>query len=117
MMKKVEMSICPNPICEKAFENLIVIDDNSKKPPEKFYGCPFCFFKLDPIITSSLKKIEKMVDEETPCVTHLEEEIVSNCPRHLGYLADHFSDSVIPIQCLDCEKMNDCMKYHNDNKK
>jgi hypothetical protein len=117
-LKKLQFSICPNPDCKRSFENLIVIYDRSKNPPEKFYGCPYCFFKLDPTITGSLKKIEKIVKGEEPSnVTPSEEEIVSNCPEYFGYLADHISKSIIPRQCLNCEKMDNCMKNHNGNKK
>ena len=116
VLKKVKRSICPNPECERPFENLIVITDQSKNPPEKFYGCPNCFFKIDPTVTDSLKKIEKMIEvEEMMNVNPLEEMIVSNCPEYFGYLADSIKNSIIPRQCLDCEKMDDCLK--NNSKK
>lgn len=111
VLKKIEFSICPNPDCERPFENLIVIYDKSKNPAERFYGCPHCFFKMDPTVTGSLKNIEKVVEGEEPNTdTPSEEGSVSNCPESFGYLADHISTSIIPRQCLDCERMDNCMK-------
>lgn len=110
MSKKVQLNICPNPNCEKAFDQLIIICDQSKNPTEKFYGCPHCFFKLDPTVTGSLKKIEKMIKVDPSHVTPLNKESVSDCPKFFGYLYENFSNSIIPRKCLDCEKMDECMK-------
>lgn len=111
-MKKIQLYICPNPECEKAFENLILINNKSEEIPEKFYGCPFCFLKLDPTILKSLKKIEKVI-EEPENILPLEKEM-PKCPHHFGYLSEHFHNSIITSQCLACKKMDDCMKYQKE---
>ena len=111
-MKKVQLYICPNPECEKAFEDLILITNKSEDLPEKFYGCPFCFLKLDPTVISSLKKIEKIINE--PDITLLVEDEMSDCLHYFGYLSEHFHNSIITRQCLDCEKMDNCMKNQNE---
>jgi hypothetical protein len=117
VLKKLQFSVCPNPTCGRSFENLIVIHDQSKKPAERFYACPHCFFKLDPTVTCSLKRIEKVIEEQEPNqVTLSEEEIGTNCPKYFGYLADYIHKSIIPRECLDCAKMSDCMK-NNGRKK
>jgi hypothetical protein len=114
VLKKIQLNICPNPSCQKTFENLIIIHDKSKMPAEIFYGCPYCFFKLDPTATNVLKKIEKIIEVRTSCNLSSKKETISNCPHHFGYLNDHFSDSIIPKQCLECKKMSSCM-IHNSN--
>lgn len=116
MLKKIQLNICPNPDCQKKFENLILVHDKSKEPAEIFYGCPYCFFKLDPTATNVLKKIEKMV-EIKESYSSSKKEIVSNCPHYFGYLSEHFRDSIIPKQCLECEKMSSCIINRNDEKK
>ncbi len=111
MLKKVQSNECPNSKCNAYFENLIVIYDKSKNPVEKFYGCPYCFSKIDTTETISPKNNEKTLEVEKPSrVTNSEEVKSSNCPKYFGYLAEYFSKSIIPIECLDCEKMTDCMK-------
>jgi hypothetical protein len=108
MMKKVQFYMCPNPECQKAFENLILIYNKSEDQPEKFYGCPYCFLKLDPTVIDTFKKIEKIV-EKPDTIPSLEEEI-SDCPHYFGYLAKNFASSIITKHCLDCKKMDNCMK-------
>ena len=116
-MKKVQFNVCPNPNCGRSFENLIIIYDKSKNPALRYYGCPYCFYKLDPTVISSPKKNEKIVEVEAiRNITPPEEEIISNCPEYFGYLADHISKSIIPRQCLDCEKMDKCIKNKNATK-
>ena len=110
MLKKIKLNVCPNPDCQRSFENLIIIYDKSKIPNEKYYGCPHCLSELDPTVTSAMKKIEKMVEVEICDNPSLEKKVdVSNCPKYLGYLHEHFKDSIIPIQCLDCKEMSDCI--------
>ena len=58
MSKKIQLNSCPNPKCEKKFENLIIVHDNSQKASDKYYACPYCLMKLDPIATQILKKEE-----------------------------------------------------------
>ena len=113
MMKKVHLHLCPNPDCEKAFENLILINNKSEDLNEKFYGCPFCFLKLDPTVIGSLKKIEKIIEEPENNISI--EDKVSNCPHYFGYLAQHFSNSIITKQCLDCKKMDSCIKNQKED--
>ena len=115
VLKKIQLNICPNPECQKTFGNLIVVHDKSKDPAEIFYGCPYCFFKLDPTATNVLKKIEKLVKIETSCNSSKKE--IVNCPHFFGYLSDQFSNSIITKQCLDCEKMSNCIINRNDDKK
>jgi hypothetical protein len=110
VLRKVQSNICPNPICKASFENLFVIYDKSKKPVRKYYGCPYCFFEIDPTKTLSLKKNNNTQVNEPHCFDRLEEVKISNCPKYFGYLADYFSNSIIPIECLDCKKMAGCMK-------
>jgi hypothetical protein len=109
MLKKIQLNICPNPSCQKTFENLIIIHDESKMPAEIFYGCPYCFFKLDPTATNVLKKMEKVIEVKISCNSSSKKETIPNCPHYFGYLFEHFSDSIIPKQCLECEKMSSCI--------
>ena len=110
VLKKVQSNVCSNPKCKAFFENLIVIYDKSKNPVRKYYGCPYCFFEIDPAVTLTLKKNNNTRINEPRCFNQLEEVKIANCPKYFGYLADYFSKSIIPIECLDCEKMTDCMK-------
>ena len=111
VLKQFQLNKCPNPKCKTPFEKPITIYDKSKKPVEKFYGCPHCFFKIDITETFLPKESENQLElKESRCFTPSEEEKISNCPNYFGYLADYYSIAIIPIECLDCEKMKDCMK-------
>jgi len=71
---------------------------------------------MDPTVTDSLKMMEDMIEVEEPLnVNPLKEVIDANCPEYFGYLADTIRNSIIPRKCLDCEKMDDCIK--NNRKK
>jgi hypothetical protein len=109
MMKKIKLNVCPNPDCQRSFEDLIVVCDKSKNPNENYYGCPCCLFKIDPTTTYALKQIEKMIEVALPCSKSPDEICIPNCPKYFGYLYEHFKDSLLPYQCLDCDKMSDCI--------
>lgn len=40
----------------------------------------------------------------------IEEKQNSYCPKHFGYLHSRAKDSLLPIECLSCEKMNKCIE-------
>ncbi|MCW8801789.1 MAG: hypothetical protein OQK81_00360 [Candidatus Bathyarchaeota archaeon] len=107
MILTVQYNVCPK--CGKSFEKLIIITDNSKTPPDKFYGCPCCYSKLETSQTNSMKKIEKKIKV-------IETKSGDECPKYFGYLADHFCEEILPKECLDCKKMTDCMKSTNKTK-
>ena len=116
MLKRIQKYVCPNPNCQKSFENLIIVHDKSKIPVENFYACPYCFFKLDPTVINSLKKIQEFIEVKiNPKLTS--EKNISNCPHYFGYLSKHFNDSIILKKCLDCEKMSKCLESHDDKQK
>lgn len=110
MLKKI-LYTCPNPKCQKKFENLIIVHDNSKIHTEIYYACPYCLTKLDPTTTQGLEKEEILIEEKTEIEsTHPEREIPPGCPKYLGYLLNHLKDSVLPEDCLICPKMVDCTR-------
>ena len=101
MISTIQCNICPK--CGRSFEKLIEVTDNSKTPADKFYGCPSCYSKLETSKTISIEKIEKKIDI-------IETTSGLECPKYFGYLADYFCKAILPIECLDCKKMTDCMK-------
>jgi hypothetical protein len=109
VLKEIQMNICPNQKCQKKFENLIIVHDNSKMPADIYYACPYCLVKLDPTATQVLKKEEIFVEvkKETKRI-HPEREIPTGCPQYLGYLFVRPKDAIIPQECLICSKMLDC---------
>jgi hypothetical protein len=113
MSKKVQLNNCPNPKCEKKFENLIIVHNNSQMPSDSYYACPHCLMKLDPIATQILKKEEISIEEKTEekieiTDTHPEKEIPQGCPQYFGYMYVRPKDDIIPQECLICQKMLDC---------
>jgi hypothetical protein len=117
MLETIKLNSCPNPSCQRKFENLIVVKDNSKSPAELFYACPYCLTKLDPTATQVLQKPEISFGEQTrvtkPNSPQIEppptnNETPTDCPYYFGYLSLHYKDSIIPQQCLTCKKMLDC---------
>ena len=126
MMKTIPLNSCPNPTCQRTFENLIIVKDNSKQPAETFYACPYCLTRLDPTATQVLKKQEPTYQNytETTPITPVKieqpttNETPNNCPFYYGYLSIHYKDTIIPQQCLNCKKMLDCTlketeEHHN----
>jgi hypothetical protein len=122
MSKIIQLNSCPNPKCEKKFENLIIVHDSSHMPSDSYYACPYCLMKLDPIATQILKKdeisIEEKVEKKTEIAnTHPEKEIPKGCPQYFGYLYVRPRDDIIPQECLMCQKILDCtLKNENVDK-
>lgn len=111
MLKKIHLYTCPNPKCQKKFDNLIIAHDNSKTPAQVYYACPYCLFKLDPTATKALKKEEIFVEEKTENGRlDPEREIPPGCPKYLGYLSSHPKDQNIPQECLICPRILDCAR-------
>jgi hypothetical protein len=106
VLNKNKINICPNPNCKTLYENPILISDRSKSPVEKFYGCPNCFLKVEPNITISTKKIENITEIN-------KSGSINNCPKYFGYLTNNYTKLIIPIECLSCEKMTECLKDSN----
>ena len=114
VLKKI-LYTCPNPNCQKKFENLIIVHDNSKKPTENYYACPTCLTELDPTTTQGLEKEEILIEEKTETErTHPEREIPTGCPNYLGYLLNHLKDAFLPEECLICPKMLDCTRVQKE---
>jgi len=127
--------ICPNPKCHRKIEEPILLNNLSTTPAEQYYACPHCFIKLDedaeniteesplsPPVHPSLEKILDVISaqpqnekeekkKEDPPVKPPEkkEKGPSECPHHLGYLANRPKDAPIPQECLVCPKIVDCM--------
>lgn len=108
MILTVQYNVCPK--CGKSFEKLIEITDNSRNPADIFYGCPCCYSKLETSQTISMKKIEKKIEV-------IQTKSGAECPKYFGYLADYFCKEIMPTECLDCKKMNDCMTTSNSEPK
>ncbi len=115
MLKKIQMTVCPNPKCQKKFECLVIVHDNSKTPAEIYYACPHCMFKLDPTAIQVLRKEEIFLKEKTNNKqAHPKKEIPSGCCKYLGYLSDRPKEIIIPQECLICTKMLDCTLKNNN---
>jgi DNA-directed RNA polymerase subunit RPC12/RpoP len=111
---------CPNTICQKKFENLIIVHDNSNMHTDIYYACPHCLTKLDPTSTQILEKEEFLVEakaedeealleeeilpEEETEGAHQEKEIPSACPEYFGYLRNHLKNKQFLEECLICPK-------------
>jgi len=39
--------VCPNPKCQKEFEESILVTIRSVTPPKQYKACPYCFSELD----------------------------------------------------------------------
>ena len=118
MLKQIQINSCPNPKCQQKFENLIIVHDNSKMPPDTYYACPYCLIKLDPTTTQILKKETIFVEQKTQTKRrHPQREIPSGCPQYFGYLVIRPKDAIIPEECLSCLKILDCTieKDHSVN--
>jgi hypothetical protein len=110
MLEKIQLKICPNPDCQKSFEDPIIISDHSKTPALTYYGCPNCLYELDPTSLKVLEKTEKVVKpKNTIKMQSSEEKTIKNCPKYIGYLFDLPKDSIIPYECLNCPIMNKCI--------
>ena len=109
MLKQIQINSCPNPKCQQKFENLIIVHDNSKMPPDTYYACPYCLIKLDPTTTQVLKKETIFVKTKTEAKRKPQKrEIPSGCPQYFGYLVVRPKDTIIPEECLMCLKILDC---------
>ena len=110
MIVEKQLNICSNPKCQKKFENLMLVSNYSKKPQDRYYGCPFCFFRMDPT-TVQKSKIEEVQTKETyePTKTPHENIVQESCPQYFGYLSNHYQATIISKECLLCSRMSDCM--------
>jgi hypothetical protein len=105
-----QLNICLNPNCKKEYENLIVISDYSKNPPDRYYGCPFCFFRLAPITIQKLTTNDVFFEKRCePQKTSSEDNVQESCPHYFGYLSNQYKNTIISKECLLCSRMSGCM--------
>ena len=108
-MKEIQINSCQNPKCQKEFENLIIVHDNSKMPIDNYYACPYCLVKLDSIATQETKEDKIFAEDNTEIKENPTENYVSpGCPHYLGYLLVHYNDAIISKECLSCPKLSEC---------
>jgi hypothetical protein len=119
--------------CQKKFENLIIVHDNSNMHTDIYYACPHCLTKLDPTATQILEKEEILVEakaeddetllekeilpEEETEEPYQEKEIPSACPEYFGYLRNHLKNKPFLEECLICPKMLDCTQEQKGSNK
>ena len=106
--KQIQLYSCSNPNCQNNFENFIILHDKSKIPTDSYYACPYCFLKLDPTATQVSKKEESVEIETEINENHVETFVPIGCPHYLGYLLEHFKDSILSKECLLCSRMSEC---------
>ncbi|MEJ2271842.1 MAG: hypothetical protein P8X91_05075 [Candidatus Bathyarchaeota archaeon] len=56
------------------------------------------------------EKTEHLIISNNENVQLTERNLKANCPQNFGYLHFRPKDSLIPIECLSCEKMNKCIE-------
>ena len=84
-----------------------------QNPTEPYLSCPYCLTKIE-IIDEPLEIVEEPVEaQEKPSDVEIEEsndnEKLSNCQFHPGYLSERSSKENIPDECLICKDIVDCM--------
>ncbi|MFQ5999574.1 MAG: hypothetical protein ACE5J6_02225 [Candidatus Bathyarchaeia archaeon] len=134
MPNKSEVTVCPNPKCHRKIEELILLNNLSTTPVERYFACPHCFIKLEtdtqnrgdiilekpesivplsPSLEESLDAVSaKPIKEEKKAPvkpSEVEEKSPAGCPHYFGYLTQRPKDAPIPQECLICPKIVGCM--------
>ena len=71
---------CLNPICKKKFKESILISNYSVNPPDHYYGCPFCFSKVDSTIEQKIDKKEIVLENRFETEKVVSESLHERCP-------------------------------------
>ena len=117
MLAEEEFKVCLNPVCKKKFNKSILISNYSVNPPDHYYGCPFCFSKVDSTIEQKIDKKEIVLENRFETEKVVSESLHESCPHYFGYLSQHYKDAIISMECLSCLKMSDCiLKYKKETK-
>ena len=117
MLAEEEFKVCLNPVCKKKFNKSIFISNYSVNPPDHYYGCPFCFSKVDPITEQKIDTKEMLVENRSESKKINTESFHESCSHYFGYLSQHYNDAIISMECLSCLKMSDCiLKYKKETK-
>jgi len=93
---------CPYKGCEKEFDKLTVITDNSVIPREEHYACPYCMSKLE--IRTDNSKIISIKPTEYPTVL----DSPAKCAHFSGLLHAPGGSILSQDECLICPKVMQC---------
>ena len=110
MLVEESLKVCSNSNCQKKFENLMLILNYSKSPIDRYYGCPYCFFKINSVNVQKLETNETLIEEacKSQKITS-ENNVHGRCLQYFGYLNNHYKDIILSKECLLCYRMSDCM--------
>jgi DNA-directed RNA polymerase subunit RPC12/RpoP len=91
---------CPH--CEKTFDKLAMLVDDSGMVRETYYACPHCRSKVDINVKGSMPKFHTRKGSNSS-------QSERTCPYYFGYLSLFGKGGVVPETCLTCAKITRCM--------
>ncbi|MCK4436003.1 hypothetical protein KAU87_04240 [Candidatus Bathyarchaeota archaeon] len=124
--------VCPYPKCGQAFQQAVMVTDNSKLPRETYYACPHCMLKVELLLhdngAGKLGHVSINRVEDESLLSELEighrssgfGEAVSNphatrptkgCKHFLGYLWTNRSCLDLPDECAICPNIVQCYSH------
>ena len=108
------------PHCEKTFDQLTMLVDDSNMTRETYYACPLCKSKVN--IDTNIKSINLASKAKGSALHNFKSKKdtpseTSTCPHYFGYLSLFCKESEIPENCLICPRVTKCMieKKKNDS--
>ena len=95
--------------CEQEFRRPLVAKILSHGPACTYYACPHCLTEVPRTINQQSKRNRKTCTSEEATSVSATPEGNADCQHYFGYLKKRPKDTVIPDDCLTCEKMIECM--------
>ena len=116
------LHVCVYDRCGKSFTAPVRLTDLSRRPrSETYYACPYCFSKMDESEHDGSHELRIMKADGYETATsddpkknairkeNEKENMVTDCPHHVGYLKKRSKDESVPDSCLTCPKILQCM--------
>jgi hypothetical protein len=106
---KKKMLTCQNNSCKKNFEAPLKTLNLQAAPTEIYNACPYCLTKIKEPEKSPENLQAKANHMKTKDTLDKNNDNLTKCHFHKGYLSERTTKENIPDECLVCKDILECM--------